>query len=110
MKIIITKGGLGLGSLVSLVTLAFVIAKLTGAIDWSWLLVFSPVLAYMAFGALITICVLLVIGIGLLLGYSKLKKLLKGWESDEHNVSQHEFIDTEDSSVMTDITSQRILE
>ena len=28
MKVIITKGGLGLGSLASLVTLAFVIAKL----------------------------------------------------------------------------------
>jgi uncharacterized membrane protein YdbT with pleckstrin-like domain len=83
MRIIITKGGLGLGSLTSLVTLAFVIAKLTGAIDWSWLVVFSPVLAYVALGVVITICVLLVLGIGLLVGYSKLKKLVKGREFDK---------------------------
>ncbi len=106
MKIIITKGGLGLGSLASLVTLAFVIAKLTGAIDWSWLVVFSPVLIYMALGVVITICVLLVLGIGLLVGYSKLKKFFKGLESDEHTESQHKLIDTGGSSIMTDGASQ----
>ena len=106
MKIIITKGGLGLGSLASLVTLAFVIAKLTGAIDWSWLVVFSPVLAYMAFGAVITICVLLVVGVGMLIGFKKLKNFLKSQKSLEHTESQHKFIDTGGSSVMTDGTSQ----
>ena len=97
MKVIITKGGLGLGSLASLVTLAFVIAKLTGAIDWSWLVVFSPVLAYMAFGAVITICVLLVVGVGMLIGFKKLKNFLKSQKSAEHTESQHRFIDTGDS-------------
>ncbi len=106
MKIIITKGGLGLGSLASLVTLAFVIAKLTGAIDWSWLVVFSPVLAYMAFGAVITICVLLVVGVGMLIGFKKLKNFLKSQKPLEHTESQHKFIDTGGSSVMTDGTSQ----
>ena len=76
-------GGLGLGSLATLVTLAFVIAKLVGAITWSWLIVFTPILAYMALGAVITICVLLVIGVGILVGYSKLKNLLKDLKSDE---------------------------
>jgi len=106
MKVIVTKGGLGLGSLASLVTLAFVIAKLTGAIDWSWLVVFSPVLAYMAFGAVITICVLLVVGVGMLIGFKKLNNFLKSQKSAEDTESQHKFIDTGGSSVMTDGTSQ----
>lgn len=106
MKIIIAKSGLGLGSLASLVTLAFVIAKLTGAIDWSWLVVFSPLLIYMALGAVITIGILLVLGIGLLVGYSKLKKFFKGRGSDEHIENERKFIDTRGSSVMTDGASQ----
>ena len=106
MKIIITKGGLGLGSLASLVTLAFVIAKLTGAIDWSWLVVFSPLLIYMALGAVITIGILLVIGIGLLVGYSKLKKFFKGREPDKPTESEQKFIDTGNSSATTGGASQ----
>jgi len=80
---IVKGGGLGLGSLASLVTLAFVIAKLAGAIDWSWLIVFAPILAYMALGIAVTIIVLLLIGIGVLVGYSKLKNLLKSPKSEE---------------------------
>ena len=106
MKITIAKGGLGLGSLASLVTMAFVIAKLVGAIDWSWLVVFSPVLIYMALGAVLTICVLLVVGVGMLIGFKKLKNFLKSLKSTEHTESQHKFIDTESSPVMTDGTSQ----
>jgi uncharacterized membrane protein len=106
MKVVILKGGLGLGSLASLVTIAFVIAKLTGAVDWSWLVVFSPALIYMALGFVITICVLLVIGLGLLIGFKKLKNFLKSHGSTEHTESEHEFIDTGNSSVITDVTSQ----
>lgn len=105
MRIIIIKSGLSLGSLASLLTLAFVIAKLTGAIDWSWLVVFSPILAYMALGFFITICVLLALAIGLLVGYSKLKKFAKGWESTVNDESQPEFTDVEGSLVTTDLTS-----
>jgi hypothetical protein len=97
---------MGLGSLASLVTIAFVVAKLTGAVDWSWLVVFSPALIYMALGVVITICVLLVIGVGLLIGFKKLKNFLKSQGSTEHTESEHEFIDTGNSSVITDVTSQ----
>ena len=80
MKVVMLKGGLSLGSLASLVTLAFVIAKLTGAIDWSWWIVFLPVIAYIALGILVIVCILLVVGIGLLIGYTKLKKFFKKQE------------------------------
>ena len=83
MKVVVLKGGLSLGSLASLVTLAFVIAKLAGAIDWSWWIVFSPVLAYIALSILVVICILLVVGIGILIGYTKLKNFLKRQESVE---------------------------
>jgi tRNA(Leu) C34 or U34 (ribose-2'-O)-methylase TrmL len=86
--------------------LAFVIAKLAGAINWSWLVVFSPVLIYMALGAVITICVLLVVGVGILIGFKKLKNFLKSQGSTEYTESQHKFIDTGNSSVMMDGTSQ----
>jgi len=84
MKIVILRGGLSLGSLASLVTLAFVIAKLTGAIDWSWLVVFSPVLIYMVLGIIITICILLVVGVGILIGFKKIKKVVKSRESVDY--------------------------
>jgi hypothetical protein len=77
MRIIIKSGGLGLGSLATLVTLAFVIAKLAGAITWSWLIVFLPVLAYMALVIIVIVCILSAIGIGIFVGYLKLKKHLK---------------------------------
>ena len=80
---VVKGGGLGLGSLASLVTLAFVIAKLAGAINWSWWIVFAPILAYLALGAAVTIIVLLLIGVGLLVGFSKLKNLLKNMKSEE---------------------------
>ena len=102
MKVIVIKSGLGLGSLASLVTLAFVIAKLTGAINWSWLIVFSPVLIYMALGAVITVCVLLVVGVGILIGFKKLKNFLKREGSTEYTESQHKVINTGNSSVTTD--------
>ena len=82
-RIVVTGGGFGLGTLASLVTLAFVIARLAGAIDWPWLVVFAPILAYLALGAVVTVGVLLLIGIGLLVGYSKLKNLLKTLGSRE---------------------------
>ena len=106
MKVVILKGGMGLGSLASLVTIAFVIAKLTGAVDWSWLVVFSPVIIYMALGIIITICVLLVLGIGLLIGFKKLKKFFKNQGSTEHTESEHKFIDSRNSAVKKDGTSQ----
>ena len=86
--LIIKGGGLGLGSLASLVTLAFVIAKLAGAISWSWLVVFAPVLAYMALGVVIIVGVLFVIGIGILIGYLKLKNLVKGQRSAERTQTE----------------------
>ena len=89
-----------------MVTLVFVIAKLTGAIDWSWLVVYSPVLIYMALGAVITIFILLAVGVGILIGFKKLKNFLKSQGSTEYADSQHEFIDTGCASVMTDGTSQ----
>jgi hypothetical protein len=106
MKVVIAKGGLGLGSLVSLVTLAFVIAKLAGAINWSWLVVFSPVLIYIALGAVVTVSVLLAIGIGILIGFKKLKNFLKSQGAAEYTESQYKFIDTGNSSVVTDGKSQ----
>ena len=106
MKIIITRGGLGLGSLASLVTLAFVIAKLAGAINWSWLVVFSPILIYMALGAAVTICILMVVGIGILIGFKTLKHFLKSQGFTEHTESQQDFTDTVDSSVMMGGTSE----
>ena len=36
-------------NLVTLLTVIFVIAKITGAIDWSWFWVFSPVIASVSF-------------------------------------------------------------
>ena len=48
MKVIVKGGCLRLSSLAFLLTLAFVIAKLAGAITWSWLAVFAPILAYIA--------------------------------------------------------------
>ena len=106
MKVIISKGGLGLGSLASLLTVVFVIAKLAGAIDWSWLVVFSPVLIYMALGAVITIGVLLVVGVGILIGLKKLKNFLKSQGFTTYTPSQHKPNDTGNSSVMTGGTSR----
>jgi len=87
------------------VTLAFVVAKLTGAIDWSWLVVFAPILAYMAFGAVVTICILTVVGLGILIGFKKLKNFLKSQGATEHTNSQPRLLDNEDLSTVRDGTA-----
>lgn len=49
-KVEVNNGGMGLASIL---TIIFVIAKLTGYVSWSWWVVFSPVLV--SFGLLIAL-------------------------------------------------------
>ena len=53
---------------------------------------------------LVTFIVLLFIGIGILVGYSKLKKLFRGQESTERVENQNDFVDVESSPVISDKT------
>lgn len=58
------SGGVGF---VGLLTLVFVVAKLTGHLDWSWWWVFSPVLISAAFGLFILSVVGVIFTIALVL-------------------------------------------
>lgn len=54
---------LGVGFL-STLTLIFVVAKLWGVIDWSWFIVFLPVLLGLGVGILILLFIIIMIIIG----------------------------------------------
>ncbi|MGM0124873.1 hypothetical protein IGI37_002267 [Enterococcus sp. AZ194] len=56
------NGNSGLG-LASILTIIFVIAKITGYINWSWWLVFSPTIALFSFAILILIIALIITAI-----------------------------------------------
>ena len=47
--------------ILEVVTIVFVILKLTGVIDWSWWIVFSPILVPITIGLVILLLVLIFI-------------------------------------------------
>lgn len=49
------------GGFLGLLTLIFVIAKLWGIVDWSWWIVFLPIIISIAIGLIIGIVVLAII-------------------------------------------------
>jgi len=46
-----------LNALVVILTCLFVYLKLTGAIYWSWLMVFSPIIAFVLYSIFVLVCV-----------------------------------------------------
>ena len=50
------RGGMGFASIL---TLIFIVLKLVGGIDWSWLIVFLPIIISVGLTVLITIGVLI---------------------------------------------------
>ena len=57
-KISVTTGGL---NFVTLLTLVFIVLKMTGYIDWSWWWVFSPMIITAVAGVLVIIIALIVL-------------------------------------------------
>lgn len=55
-KVIYKRGGIGF---LSILTLIFVVAKITGFLSWSWWLVFLPVILPFAFMLLVFLVVLI---------------------------------------------------
>lgn len=49
-------------SLASILTLVFVVLKLTHNIDWSWWWVFSPALISLGFGLIVLVLFVLIVG------------------------------------------------
>jgi len=65
-----SEGGLGCASIL---TIVFIVLKLTGNIDWSWVWVLSP----------IWISVLLVVGFYLAIGF--IAGIMSWWEDNIHD-------------------------
>ena len=66
-KASVSSGGIGFAGLL---TIAFIVLKLCGIIDWSWLWVLSP----LWIGAALVITILIIIGIFTLIGIALSQK------------------------------------
>ena len=82
-----TRSGLGLPTVL---TVVFVVLKLTELIAWSWWLVFSPLLIVWGFALVVTLLIVLGVAIGAAFGASKLKPR-KPARPQSHDPFDHPF-------------------
>jgi len=65
---VVVQNGFGLGSACLLLTIAFIILKVIGTINWSWWLVLLPLWGYAALTIVVLVIILIIVGIAAYLG------------------------------------------